>query len=144
MSPVRRIERGLRMNLLNFHADRITVLYNFILVIFIFIVRVKIAAYACHLACNLTVILIVLSVSLGRRSSLPVCTASLRYPLVLYGLLYDQTGLINRDVAPEFLDGSFMDLDVRIFGVFPAFFLSGRHGQAFLDEFLDFLSSVII
>jgi hypothetical protein len=29
-----------------------------------------------------------------------------------------------------------MDLDDRIFGVFPAFFHSGKHGNANLDEFL--------
>jgi hypothetical protein len=138
MSPVRRIERGLRMNLLNFRADRITILYNFILVIFVFIFRVKIAAYACHLAFNLSVILVVLLVSLRRKSSLPVYTASLWYPLVLYGLLYYQTGLINRVVVPQFLDGFFMDLDVRIFGECPAFFFRGRHGNAFLNEFFQF------
>jgi len=37
MSPVRRIERGLRMNLLNFRAGRITVPYYFIPVIFIYV-----------------------------------------------------------------------------------------------------------
>jgi hypothetical protein len=36
MSPVRRIERGLQMNLLNFRVDRITVLYYFIPVILIY------------------------------------------------------------------------------------------------------------
>jgi hypothetical protein len=52
---------GLQMNLLHFRADRIAVLDNFIPVILV----------------NPSVILIVLSVSPGRRSSLPVCTASL-------------------------------------------------------------------
>lgn len=67
-----------------------------------------------------------------------VCTVSLWYPLVLYGLLYYQAGLINRVVVPQFLDGFFMKLDVRIFGQFPAFFLRGKHGNAFLDEFFHF------
>jgi membrane-associated phospholipid phosphatase len=119
-------------------TDRITILYNLILVIFIFIFRIKIAAYECHLVFNLSVILIVLFVSLGRRCSSSVCTASLWVPLVLYGLLYYQTGLINRVVVPEFLDGFFMDLDVRIFGEFPAFLLRGKYGNAFLDEFFHF------
>jgi len=119
-------------------TDRITILYNFILVIFTFIFRVKIGAYAYHLAFNLSVILIVLLLSLRRRSSLLVCTVSLWYPLVLYGLLYYQTGLINRVVVPQFLDGFFMNLDVWIFGEFPAFFLRGKHGNAFLDEFFHF------
>lgn len=119
-------------------TDRITILYNFILVIFAVIFRVKIAAYAYHLAFNLSVILIVLLLSLRRRSSLLVCTVSLWYPLVLYGLLYYQTGLINRVVVPQFLDGFFMNLDVWIFGEFPAFFLRGKHGNAFLDEFFHF------
>ena len=119
-------------------TDRITLLYNFILVIFVFIFRVKIAAYATHLAFNLSVILIVLLLSFRRRSRLSVCTVSLWYPLVLYGLLYYQTGLINRVVVPHFLDGFFMNLDVRIFGQFPAFFLRGKQGNAFLDEFFHF------
>ena len=66
-------------------TDRITILYNFILVIFTFIFRVKIAAYAYHLAFNLSVILTVLLLSFRRRNSLPVFTVSLWYPLVLYG-----------------------------------------------------------
>jgi membrane-associated phospholipid phosphatase len=119
-------------------TDRVTILYNFILVIFTFIFRVKIAAYAYHLAFNLSVILIVLLLSFRKRSSLSACTLSLWYPLVLYGLLYYQTGLINRVVVPQFLDGFFMNLDVRVFGEFPAFFLRGIHGNAFLDEFFHF------
>jgi membrane-associated phospholipid phosphatase len=119
-------------------TDRITILYNLILVIFIFIFRDKIAVYAYHLAFNLSVILMVLLLSFGRRSKLPVRIMSLWYPLVLYALLYYQTGLINRVVVPQFLDGFFMQLDVRIFGEFPAFFLRGRQGNAFLDEFFHF------
>ena len=119
-------------------TDRITILYNFILVIFTFFFRVKIAAYAYHLAFNLSVILVVLFLSFRRRGSLSAFTVSLWYPLVLYGLLYYQTGLINRVVVPQFLDGFFMNLDVRIFGEFPAFFLRGKHGNAFLDEFFHF------
>jgi membrane-associated phospholipid phosphatase len=119
-------------------TDRITILYNFILVIFVVIFRAKIAAYTYHLAFNLSVILIVLLLSFGRRRTLPACTASLWYPFVLYGLLYYQTGLINRVVVPQFLDGFFMNLDVRIFGEFPAFFLRGKQGNALLDEFFHF------
>jgi membrane-associated phospholipid phosphatase len=120
------------------NTDRVTILYNFILVIFTFIFRVKIAAYAYHLAFNLSVIFVVLLLSFRRRSSFSVYTVSLWYPLVLYGLLYYQTGLINRVVVPQFLDGFFMHLDVRTFGEFPAFFLRGKQGNAFLDEFFHF------
>jgi len=119
-------------------TDRITILYNSILVIFIFIFRVKIAAYAYHLAFNLSVILLILFLSLKRKSSLLVATVSLWYPLVLYALFYYQTGLINRVVVPQFLDDFFMNLDVRIFGKFPGFFLYGNHGNAFLSEFFHF------
>ncbi|MGD0231759.1 MAG: phosphatase PAP2 family protein [Syntrophorhabdales bacterium] len=119
-------------------TDRITILYNFILVVFAFIFRVKIAAYAYHLTFNLSVILMVLLLSLTRRNSLSAFTVSLWYPLVLYGLLYYQTGLINRVVVPRFLDAFFMNLDVRIFGEVPAFFLHGRRGNAFFDEFFHF------
>ena len=119
-------------------TDRITILYNFILVIFVFIFRVKIEAYAYHLAFNLAVILLVLFLSLGRRSRLPVGTVSLWYPLGLYALFYYQTGLINRVVIPQLMDGFFMNLDVRIFGKFPGFFLHGNPENAFLDEFFHF------
>ena len=67
-----------------------------------------------------------------------VCMVSLWYPSVLYWLLYYQTGLINTVVVPEFLDGFFMNLDVGIFGKFPAFFLRGKQGNPFLDEFFHF------
>jgi membrane-associated phospholipid phosphatase len=46
--------------------------------------------------------------------------------------------LINRVVVPQFLDGYFMNLDVRIFGEFPGVFLCGKYGNAFLDEFFHF------
>jgi membrane-associated phospholipid phosphatase len=119
-------------------TDRITILYNCILLIFTFIFRVKIVAYPYHLAFNLAVILIVIFLSFGRRSSLLVCTVSLWYPLVLYSLLYYQTGFINTVVVPQFLGHYFMDLDIWIFGEFPAFFLRGKHGNAFFDEFFHF------
>jgi len=119
-------------------TDRITILYNFILVVFVFIFRAKIAAYPYHLAFNLSVILIVLLLSFRRRSNLLVCKVSLWYPFVLFALLYYQTGLINRVVVPQFLDGFFMNLDVWIFGEFPAFFLRGKQGNPFLDEFFHF------
>jgi membrane-associated phospholipid phosphatase len=119
-------------------TDRITILYNCILLIFTFIFRVKIAAYPYHLAFNLAVILVVIFLSFRRRSSLLVYTVSLWYPLVLYSLLYYQTGFINTVVVPQFLGHYFMNLDVWIFGEFPAFFLRGKHGNAFFDEFFHF------
>jgi membrane-associated phospholipid phosphatase len=119
-------------------TDRITILYSFILVIFTFIFRVKIEGYAYHLVFNLSVIFMVLLLSSRRRSSLSVGKLSLWYPLGLYALFYYQTGLINRVVVPHFMDSFFMNLDVRIFGTFPGFFLNGNHGDAFLDEFFHF------
>ena len=134
-------------------TDRITILYNVTVVIFTFIFRVKIAAYGYHLAFNLSVILLVLLLSLSRRSSLrktgtgglrdaPVPAflriLSLWYPLILYSFFYYQTGLFNTVVVPNFMDSFFLNLDVRIFGKFPGFFLSGTHGNAFLDEFFHF------
>jgi len=137
-------------------TDKVTILYNVIVVIFTFIFRVKITAYGCHLTFNLSVILLVLLLSLSRRSSLrkigtgtnnilrdvPVTafirTLSLWYPLILYGFFYYQTGLINTVVVPKFLDSSFLNMDVRIFGKFPGFFFSGTQDSAFLDEFFHF------
>ena len=137
-------------------TDRVTILYNVIVIILVFIFRAKIAAYGYHLAFNLSVIFIVLLLSLSRRSSLrkvgtgtsevlrdvPVTaylhTLSLWYPLILYSFIYYQTGLINTVVVPKFLDSFFLNLDVRIFGKFPGFFLSGTHCNAFLDEFFHF------
>jgi membrane-associated phospholipid phosphatase len=119
-------------------TDRITILYNFLLVVFIFIFRAKIAAYAYHLLFNLSVILIVILLSSTRKSRLSVSAVSLGYPLILYGLLYYQTGFINRVFVHQFLGSYFMNLDVWIFGEFPAFFLRGKQGNAFLDEFFHF------
>jgi membrane-associated phospholipid phosphatase len=136
-------------------TDRITILYSVIVTIFIFVFRAKIAAYGYHFAFNLSVILLVLLLSLSRRSNLragtgtsdvlrdtPVpallSTLSLWYPLLLYGFFYYQTGLINTVVIPEFMDSFFLNLDAHIFGKFPRFFLSGTHGNAFLDEFFHF------
>jgi membrane-associated phospholipid phosphatase len=116
-------------------TDRINILYNLILVIFTFVFRTKIAAYPYHLAFNLSIILVVLFLSFRRRSGWSVRTLSMWYPLVLYGLLYYQTGLINRVVVPQLLDDFFMNLDVRIFGEFPGIFLRGKLGNAFFNEF---------
>jgi membrane-associated phospholipid phosphatase len=119
-------------------TDRITILYNFILIIFVFIFRVKVAAYAYHLAFNLSVILLILLVSLRKKRSDVACIVSLWYPLVLYALFYHQTGLINRIIVPQFMDGFFMNLDIRIFGKSPSFFFNGEQGNAFFDEFFYF------
>jgi membrane-associated phospholipid phosphatase len=118
-------------------TDKITILYNTVVVIFVIIFRAKITAYGCHLAFNLSVILLVLLLSL-RNSSVLVRTVRMWYPLVLYTFLYYQTGLINRVVIPGFLDDFFMNLDVRIFGKSPVLFLSGAFKNAFLDEFFHF------
>ncbi len=119
-------------------TDGITLLYNGILVIFTLIFRVRIADYPYQLALNFSIILLVLLLSFSRGSRWSVASVSLWYPLVLYAPLYYQTGLINKVVVPRFLDGFFMNLDVRIFGEFPAFFLRGKQGNAFLDEFFHF------
>ena len=118
-------------------TDRVTILYNVIVVIFAFIFRVKIAAYGYHLAFNLSVILLILFLCL-RKGNVLARTASMWYPLALYAPLYYQTGLINRVVIPGFLDDFFMNLDVRIFGKFPGLFLNGAYRSAFLDEFFHF------
>jgi membrane-associated phospholipid phosphatase len=144
--------RNISLNL----TDRVTILYNVIVVIFTFIFRVKIAAYGYHFAFNLSVIILVLLLSFSRRSNLrrtgtgtsevlrdvPVTTflrtLSLWYPLILYSFIYYQTGLLNTVVVPKFLDSFFLNLDVRIFGKSPGFFLSSTHGNVFLDEFFHF------
>jgi membrane-associated phospholipid phosphatase len=129
--------RNLRFNA----TDRITILYSVIVVIFTLIFRAKIAAYGGHLAFNLSVILLVVLLSLGRPSSLMKTgtgALSLWYPLVLYGMFYYQTGLLNTVVVGRFLDSFFLNLDVRIFGRFPGFILGGIPGKAFFDEYFHF------
>jgi membrane-associated phospholipid phosphatase len=119
-------------------TDWITILYNLILVVFALAFRAEIAGYPYHLALNTSVILMVLLLSSWRRKSRWARSVSFWYPFVLYALLYYQTGLINRVVVPQFLDGFFMNLDVRIFGQFPALFFRGKQGNPFLDEFFHF------
>ncbi|MGA2093548.1 MAG: phosphatase PAP2 family protein, partial [Sedimentisphaerales bacterium] len=118
-------------------TDRVTILYNVVVVIFTFIFRAKIASYGCHLVFNLSVVLLILFLCL-RKGSVLARTASMWYPLALYAPLYYQTGLINRVVIPGFLDDFFMNLDVRIFGKFPGLFLNEAYRSAFLDEFFHF------
>jgi membrane-associated phospholipid phosphatase len=142
-----------RMRNLSLNAtDRITILYSVIVAVITFVFRAKISAYGYHLAFNLSAIILVLLLSLGRASSLGktgiglrgpfmpafLRTLSLWYPLILYGFFYYQTGLINTVVVPRFMDSFFLNLDVRIFGQFPGLFLNGTHGNAFLDEFFHF------
>jgi membrane-associated phospholipid phosphatase len=122
-------------------TDRVTILYSVFVVIFTFLFRVKIAAYGCHLAFNLSVILGVLLLSLGRPSSSIKTGAgvlSLSYPLILYGMFYYQTGLLNTVVVGRFLDSYFLNMDEQIFGQFPGLFLGGVQGNAFFDEFFHF------
>jgi membrane-associated phospholipid phosphatase len=119
-------------------TDTITILYNLILVVFVLLFRASIAAYPYHLAFNFSVILVVLLLSFRRKSSWSVRAVNFCYPFILYALLYYQTGLINRVVVPQFLDGFFMNLDVRIFGEFPGFLLRGKQGNPFVDEFFHF------
>jgi len=69
---------------------------------------------------------------------LSVGWVGLWYPLGLYALFYYQTGLINRVVVPQFMDGFFMNLDVRILCKFPGFFLHEKRGDAFFNEFFHF------
>ena len=119
-------------------TDRITLLYNLLVIIFVSIFRAKIGGYPFHLAFNLSVILLVLLLSLQRHTSTSFRVMSLWYPVVLYALLYYQTGLINRVIIPHFLDDFFMNLDIKIFGEFPGFFLHRGYGAVFLDEFFHF------
>ena len=119
-------------------TDRITILYNLLVIIFIAIFRAKIDGYAYHLAFNLSAILLVILLSLQRSSSTSLRIMSLWYPVVLYALFYYQTGLINRAVVPHFVDDFFWNLDIEIFGEFPGFLLHTEYGAAFLDEFFHF------
>ena len=72
-------------------TDRITVLYNLIVIVFIAIFRAEIDGYAYHLAFNLSAILLVLLLSLQRETSTSFRIMSLWYPVVLYALFYYQT-----------------------------------------------------
>jgi membrane-associated phospholipid phosphatase len=119
-------------------TDKITILYNFLVVIFVSVFWTKIDGNGYHLSFNLSVILLVLLLSLYGKRSPALRVFHLWYPVLLYGLLYYQTGLINRVVVPRFLDGFFMNLDVRLFGEFPGAFLYSRYGNAFWDEFFHF------
>ncbi len=137
-------------------TDGVTILYNVIVVGFTLIFRDRIAEYGYHLAFNLSIVLGVLLVGMSRRSrsntpatgtgdAPPVASGpavlgvlSLWYPLILYGCLYYQTGLLNTVVVQDFADSYFLNLDVRIFGEFPGFILSRMPGSAFFDEFFHF------
>jgi membrane-associated phospholipid phosphatase len=116
-------------------TDKITILYNFLVIIFISVFWTKIDGHAYHLTFNLSVILLVLLLSLYDNRSSPIHLFHLWYPVAIYALLYYQTGLLNRVIIPRFLDPFFLNLDVRIFGKFPGFFLKSGYGNMFWDEF---------
>jgi membrane-associated phospholipid phosphatase len=137
-------------------TDRITILYNVIVVGFTLIFQNRIVGYGWHLALNLSIVLVILLAGMrrgsrwntpatGTREVPPVASGPsvlgvlhLWYPLILYGGLYYQTGLINTVVVPGFVDSFFFNLDVRIFGEFPGFILSRMPGSVFFDEFFHF------
>ena len=75
---------------------------------------------------------------------MPVRTVSLWYPLVLYGLLYYQTGLINRVVVPQFLDGFLCIWMSGSSANFPPFSSVGNRGMHSSTSFFTFFISVII
>ena len=119
-------------------TDGITIAYNLILFIFVSIFRVKVGGYPYHIAFNLSVILLVLLLSLQSKRSSGMRLLHLWYPVVLYALVYYQTGLVNRVIIPVFLDNFFMSLDVKLFGEFPGFLLQAVLGNGFFNEFFHF------
>ncbi len=119
-------------------TDRITVIYNLLVVVFIVAFKNRIGGYGWHLAFNVSVIFFVLLLSLEGGKNRILRLVRLWYPIGLYTFLYYQTGLINRVVFPDFLDAYFMALDAKIFGTFPGFILYGDGGNALLDEFFHF------
>jgi membrane-associated phospholipid phosphatase len=46
--------------------------------------------------------------------------------------------MLNTVIIPRFLDDFFLNLDVRIFGQFPGFYLRGGNGIRVMDEFFHF------
>lgn len=118
--------------------DRITILYNLIVVLFVGFFRAKIHGYQYHLGFNLSVILFILWICRLREKSSLFRVVSQWYPLALYTFFYYQTGLINRVLIPSFLDEFFMNLDVTIFRKFPGYYMNSGEGNRFLDEFFHF------
>ncbi|UCH21892.1 MAG: phosphatase PAP2 family protein [Deltaproteobacteria bacterium] len=119
-------------------TDRMTIIYNLVVVFFVLVFWKKISLQAYHITFNLSVIFIILLLSLNRRNHATFFIMSLWYPLVLYAFLHYQSGMLNTVVIPRFLDDFFLNLDVKIFGKFPAFYLRGENGNLFLDEFFHF------
>lgn len=124
---------------MNFNGtDRITLCYNLILVLFTLVFWQKIAQPTTHILFNLFVIIIVLTLSRSRGKNPLIFLVSLWYPLVLYAFFHYQSGMLNTVIIPRFLDEVFMNLDARIFGKFPAYYLRGETGNLFIDEFFHF------
>lgn len=119
-------------------TDRITLLYNLILVIFVLTFKGKIESYTFHLIFNVGIISLVFLIGFLGRRHVGLRLVQLWYPIVIYTFLYYQTGLINRVVLPHFVDDFFLGIDIAIFGKFPGFILYGDGGNTFLDEFFHF------
>ena len=119
-------------------TDRLTIIYNLIVIFFVIIFWQKIDLQTYHIAFNLSVVVIILLLCLNRWKHKIFFILSLWYPLVLYAFLHYQSGMLNTVIIPYFLDDFFLNLDVKIFGQFPAFYLRGENGNLFLDEFFHF------
>jgi membrane-associated phospholipid phosphatase len=63
---------------------------------------------------------------------------SLWYPLVLYAFFHYQSGMLNTVIISRFLDDFFLNLDIKLFGKFPGFYLRGENGNFVVDEFFHF------
>lgn len=119
-------------------TDRITIIYNLILVLFTILFWQKIALAPMHIIFNLSVIFIVLILSRNRGKHPIILIMSLWYPLVFYAFFHYQSGMLNTVIIPRFLDHFFIHLDTAIFGKFPAYYLRGDAGNLLLDEFFHF------
>jgi membrane-associated phospholipid phosphatase len=125
---------------------KITLLYSLSVGIFVVFFRGGIEGYRYHLLFNGSVIGLLLFLESKEGDSTILQILSAWYPIILYTFLYYQTGLINREIIPRFLDGSFIAVDRIIAGTFPLPFPRGLYGNPFVVELshLSYLSYYLL
>lgn len=60
------------------------------------------------------------------------------YPILLYGILFEETGFINRGIFSDYIDKFFIELEYSIFGMHPAIELGNMFGNVYIMEFFHF------
>lgn len=120
--------------------DYLTAGYLILSVLLIAIFRNNIPNYFFYISVNsFFIVFIYILVSLNERNkSRFIHLIRDWYPVILYTILFEETGRINRTIFPDFIDKFFIDIEFRIFGFHPAIELGNMFDSLFIMEYFHF------